>query len=92
LCSIPDCITPSFFCTMQDGKIPIMYPAFNGHRELVEILFPKTRPVSSLPDWSVDGIIRSMKDLFFKPQVLKTINIVSDGHVSLDEACVGQFF
>ncbi|NP_001132274.1 uncharacterized protein LOC100193710 [Zea mays] len=52
----------------EDGKIPIMYPAFNGHRELVEILFPKTRPVSSLPDWSVDGIIRSMKDLFFKPQ------------------------
>ncbi|EES16309.1 ankyrin repeat, PH and SEC7 domain containing protein secG [Sorghum bicolor] len=52
----------------EDGRIPIMYPAVNGNRELVEILFPKTRPVPSLPDWSVDGIIRSIEYPFFKPQ------------------------
>ena len=63
-----------------------MYPAVNGNRELVEILFPKTRPVPSLPDWSIDGIIRSIEYLFFKPQVLKTISIVSYVHGSLSQA------
>jgi hypothetical protein len=61
-----------------------MYPAVNGNRELVEILFPKTRPVPSLPDWSVDGIIRSIAYPFFKPQV--TISIVSCVHGSLSQA------
>ncbi|KAF8692213.1 hypothetical protein HU200_039816 [Digitaria exilis] len=52
----------------EDGKIPIMFAAVHGHRELVEILFPRTRPIPSVPDWSVDGIIRSMKFLCFEAQ------------------------
>ncbi|TVU06259.1 hypothetical protein EJB05_49461 [Eragrostis curvula] len=52
----------------EDGKIPIMCAAVHGHRELVEILFPKTKPIPSVPDWSVDGIIRSMKYLRFEAQ------------------------
>nr|CAB3462533.1 unnamed protein product [Digitaria exilis] len=52
----------------EDGKIPIMFAAVHGHRELVEILFPKTRPIPSVPDWSVDGIIRSMKFPRFEAQ------------------------
>ena len=48
-----------------------MYAAVNEQRELVEILFPKTRPIPFIPDWSVDGIIRSMKYLRFVVQVSK---------------------
>jgi len=55
----------------EDGKIPIMSAAVQGHRELVEILLPKTRPIPYVPDWSVDGIIRSMKYLRFVVQVSK---------------------
>lgn len=62
-----------FLYYAQDGKIPIMYAAVNGQRELAEILFPKTRPIPSVPDWNVQGI-RSMKYLFFKAQVCKTIS------------------
>ena len=65
------CITAVFFFTMQDGKFPIMWAAGHGHRELVEILLPKTRPIPYVPDWSVDGIIRSMKYLRFVVQVSK---------------------
>ena len=54
---------------MQDGKLPIMFAAVHGHRELVEILLPKTRPIPYVPDWSVDGIIRYMKYLRFGVQV-----------------------
>ncbi|KAF8733375.1 hypothetical protein HU200_014982 [Digitaria exilis] len=53
---------------MQYGKIPIMDAAVNGQRELVEILFPVTRPIPSVPDWSVDGIIRGIKHLHFEAQ------------------------
>nr|CAB3466406.1 unnamed protein product [Digitaria exilis] len=55
----------------EDGKIPIMFAAVHGHRELVEILFPRTRPIPSVPDWSVDGIIRSMKFLCFEAQAME---------------------
>ncbi|CAL4905359.1 unnamed protein product [Urochloa decumbens] len=48
------------------GKIPIMCAADCEQRELVEILFPQTRPVPSLPDWSVDGIIETMKYMPFR--------------------------
>jgi hypothetical protein len=54
---------------MQDGKLPIMCAAVDGHRELVEILLPKTRPIPYVPDWSVDGIIKTMKYLHFGAQV-----------------------
>ena len=48
-----------------------MLAAGHEHRELVEILFPWTKPIPLFPDWSVDGIIRAMKYLSFEPQVCK---------------------
>ncbi|KAG2612028.1 hypothetical protein PVAP13_4KG252300 [Panicum virgatum] len=45
-----------------------MLAAGHEHRELVEILFPWTKPIPLFPDWSVDGIIRAMKYLSFEPQ------------------------
>ncbi|TVT98380.1 hypothetical protein EJB05_00575 [Eragrostis curvula] len=50
-----------------DGRFPIMAAADNGQRELVEILFPRTKQIPSLPDWSVDGIIRAMKYMQSEP-------------------------
>lgn len=46
-----------------------MIVAALGDRELVEILFPRTKPIASLPNWSVDGIIDTMKYLPLKAQV-----------------------
>lgn len=43
----------------------------HGKRELVEILFPWTKPIPSMPEWSVDGIIRGMRYLRFEAQVFK---------------------
>ncbi|KAJ1266225.1 hypothetical protein BS78_08G135000 [Paspalum vaginatum] len=54
----------------DDGKIPIMHAAASEKRELVEILLPWTKPIPSLPDWSVDGIVRTMKHLKFEPKEL----------------------
>ncbi|KAL6653166.1 hypothetical protein ACP70R_012091 [Stipagrostis hirtigluma subsp. patula] len=42
-------------------KIPIVTAAAWGQRALVEILFPWTKPILSLPDWNVDAIIRTLK-------------------------------
>ncbi|PUZ67787.1 hypothetical protein GQ55_3G462400 [Panicum hallii var. hallii] len=52
----------------EDGRFPIMWAAGHGHRELVEILFPQTKPIPSIPDWSVDGILRAMKYLHLEVQ------------------------
>jgi hypothetical protein len=54
---------------MQHGTIPIMIAAALEHRELVEILFTRTKPIASLPNWSIDGIINTMKHLPLKAQV-----------------------
>jgi hypothetical protein len=48
---------------MQFGKNPIMHAAEDGRRDLVEILFPNTKPIASVSNWSVDGIISTMKHL-----------------------------
>ncbi|XP_072148568.1 uncharacterized protein [Setaria viridis] len=48
---------------------PIMLAAAHEHRELVEILFPKTKPIPFVPDWSVDGIIRTTKYLLLNSEV-----------------------
>ncbi|CAL5092574.1 unnamed protein product [Urochloa decumbens] len=50
------------------GTFPVMLAAAREHRELVEILFPQTKPIPFLPDWSVDGIIKTMKYLRLMPQ------------------------
>ncbi|KAL6622580.1 hypothetical protein ACP70R_032459 [Stipagrostis hirtigluma subsp. patula] len=52
----------------EDGKTPIMLAATDEQRELVEILLPWTKPVPFVPDWSVDGIIRTVKYVRFGPQ------------------------
>ncbi|XP_022681054.1 serine/threonine-protein phosphatase 6 regulatory ankyrin repeat subunit B [Setaria italica] len=48
---------------------PIMLAAAHEHRELVEILFPQTKPIPFVPDWSVDGIIRTTKYLLLNSEV-----------------------
>ncbi|XP_066358434.1 uncharacterized protein [Miscanthus floridulus] len=45
----------------ENGRLPIMLAATREKRELVEILLPQTKPIPSVPDWTVDGIIRAMK-------------------------------
>ncbi|KAF0890046.1 hypothetical protein E2562_036422 [Oryza meyeriana var. granulata] len=52
----------------EHGRIPIMVAAALGQRELVEILFPRTKPIPCLPYWSVDGIIRTMRSTSIEPQ------------------------
>lgn len=60
-----------FAFTIQHGKTLIKLAAARGQREIIEILFPRTKPIPSLPDWSVNGIIRTMKSPHMKPQVCK---------------------
>ncbi|XP_073355955.1 uncharacterized protein [Aegilops tauschii subsp. strangulata] len=42
------------------GAIPIELAADSDRHKLVQILFPRTKPIKSLPDWSVDGIIKTV--------------------------------
>ncbi|CAN6334840.1 unnamed protein product [Urochloa humidicola] len=51
----------------EDGRFPVMLAAAHDHRELVEILFPRTKPIPAMHDWSVDGIIRTMKYPHLEP-------------------------
>ncbi|CAN6361708.1 unnamed protein product [Urochloa humidicola] len=48
------------------GENPIMCAASAGRHDLVEILFPYTKPIASVPNWSVDGIINTMNSTSFK--------------------------
>ncbi|RCV19373.1 hypothetical protein SETIT_3G378600v2 [Setaria italica] len=50
--------TPDMF-----GEIPIMHAAHEGRRDLVKVIFPHTKPISSLPNWNVDGIITTIKHM-----------------------------
>ncbi|VAH95742.1 unnamed protein product [Triticum turgidum subsp. durum] len=45
----------------QCGTTPIEIVADSGRRELVEILFPYTKPIQCVPIWSIDGIITHVK-------------------------------
>uniref|UniRef100_A0A0D3HWG5 Uncharacterized protein n=2 Tax=Oryza TaxID=4527 RepID=A0A0D3HWG5_9ORYZ len=72
---------------LQDGRIPIMMAAARGQRELVEILFPRTKPIPCLPDWSVDGIIRTMRFTRTEPEDAVPVEIlVSDSKLNAKEA------
>ncbi|PON46106.1 N-terminal acetyltransferase A, auxiliary subunit [Parasponia andersonii] len=46
--------------TDEDGTKPILVAAARGNREAVEILFPLTSKVESIPKWTVDGILEYM--------------------------------
>uniref|UniRef100_A0A0E0RJM3 Uncharacterized protein n=1 Tax=Oryza rufipogon TaxID=4529 RepID=A0A0E0RJM3_ORYRU len=71
----------------EDGRIPIMMAAARGQRELVEILFPRTKPIPCLPDWSVDGIIRTMRFTRTEPEDAVPVEIlVSDSKLNAKEA------
>jgi len=52
----------------QHGDIPIKRAAARGLREIVELLLPRTNPIPSVPDWSVDGIITTMSSLHTRIQ------------------------
>nr|XP_045085200.1 poly [ADP-ribose] polymerase tankyrase-2-like [Aegilops tauschii subsp. strangulata] len=49
------------------GRTPIEVAASTGSRDMVEMLFPLTSPISTLPDWSIDGIISHGKHYGLKP-------------------------
>lgn len=54
---------------MQFGTTPIEIAALQDRRDMVEMLFPLTSPISTLPDWSVDGIISHVQSFGLKPRV-----------------------
>ncbi|KAK4282898.1 hypothetical protein QN277_014223 [Acacia crassicarpa] len=43
----------------EDGMKPIQVAALRGNRKAVEILFPLTSKVETVPTWSIDGILES---------------------------------
>ena len=45
----------------QFGRLPIELAAEYGTREDVEMLFPFTLPISTVTNWSIDGIISHVK-------------------------------
>uniref|UniRef100_A0A0E0AZN4 Uncharacterized protein n=1 Tax=Oryza glumipatula TaxID=40148 RepID=A0A0E0AZN4_9ORYZ len=47
---------------------PIEVAANHGRRDIVEMLFPLTSPISTLPDWSIDGIISHVETFGLKPR------------------------
>ncbi|CAN6179833.1 unnamed protein product [Urochloa humidicola] len=49
------------------GITPIEAAALNDRREIIEILFPLTKPISRIPDWGIDGIISHMNNVGSKP-------------------------
>ncbi|OVA06695.1 Tetratricopeptide TPR-1 [Macleaya cordata] len=54
--------------TDEDGLKPIQVAAARGNRGVVEILFPLTSAVQTVPDWSIDGIIEHMQSEAHKEQ------------------------
>ena len=59
----------TFFFILQFGVFPIEVAALQVHREIVEMLFPLTSPISTVLDWSIDGIFAHAKNFGSKPLV-----------------------
>ena len=55
------CLSKAFVVPQQFGRLPIELAAEYGTQEDVEILFPFTSPISTVENWSVDGIISHVK-------------------------------
>uniref|UniRef100_A0ACD5YH19 Uncharacterized protein n=1 Tax=Avena sativa TaxID=4498 RepID=A0ACD5YH19_AVESA len=51
------------------GKTAIQIAALNGRRDIVEMLLPLTSPLSTVPDWSIDGIISHVNFDNLNPRV-----------------------
>lgn len=64
--------SPNVFDTF--GRLPIELAAEYGTREDVEILFPFTSPISTVANWSVDGIISHVKMEIKQLEALKMDN------------------
>jgi hypothetical protein len=60
------------FLASQDGAKPIQVAAARGNRRAVEILFPLTSKVETIPNWTVDGILEYMQSESSKEQVLRS--------------------
>ncbi|XVF01559.1 hypothetical protein REPUB_Repub04eG0099600 [Reevesia pubescens] len=45
----------------EDGQKPIQVAAARGQRQAVEILFPLTSRIDSIPEWTVDGVLEYMQ-------------------------------
>lgn len=50
----------------EDGMKPVQVAAARENRVAVEILLPVTAPIESIPEWSIDGIIRHMQQVVEK--------------------------
>ncbi|TVU45710.1 hypothetical protein EJB05_05206 [Eragrostis curvula] len=55
--------------TKRGGSTPLEIAAKSRRRNLVELLFPFTSPIQSVPDWSVEGIIAHVKSRPSKAKV-----------------------
>ncbi|XP_044326407.1 ankyrin repeat and SOCS box protein 2 isoform X5 [Triticum aestivum] len=51
------------------GRLPVEHAARHDCREEVEMLFPLTSPIPTIPNWSIDGIISHAKSESAKPLV-----------------------
>ncbi|CAO2837046.1 unnamed protein product [Amaranthus hypochondriacus] len=68
--------------TDEDGHKPIQVAAARGNKDAVEILLPLTKPVQSIPDWTIEGIIKYMQSEIQKQEELarstKELNLTRD--------------
>lgn len=58
--------------SLQDGLKPVQIAAARGNRKAVEILFPLTLKIQSVPEWTVDGILEHMQSETGKEQVFES--------------------
>uniref|UniRef100_N1QSC6 Ankyrin-1 n=1 Tax=Aegilops tauschii TaxID=37682 RepID=N1QSC6_AEGTA len=54
-------LTRNILTSYDFGRLPIELAAEYGTREDVEILFPFTSPISTVANWTVDGIIKHVE-------------------------------
>ncbi|KAI8025031.1 Ankyrin-1 [Camellia lanceoleosa] len=54
--------------TDEDGLKPVQVAAARGNRTAVEILFPLTSQIQTVPEWTVDGILEHMQSETGKEQ------------------------
>ncbi|XP_059440605.1 uncharacterized protein LOC132173056 [Corylus avellana] len=52
----------------EEGEKPIQVAAASGNRQAIEILFPLTSKVETIPNWTVDGILEYMQSEHNKEQ------------------------
>lgn len=66
----------------EDGQKPIQVAAARGNRSTVELLYPLTVPIQSIPDWTVDGVLEYEQSETQKQQELsksmKGVNVTKD--------------